>query len=132
MIADEAGSAISSLILREDQGGVGPDADIAAKGHRIAIAAGHRPEIIARLVGESGAVAAPVSVETHPPQAGSGQPDSVGRIGAVREVEDHHHIVARPASIPSVEGDELVAVVDVMNVDLMSREPTRVVVPVAP
>src|ERR1700719_1243922 len=66
------GRSIASLVLRKDQGGIGPDAHIAAKGHHVVIAAEQGPEIVPRLVGETGAVAAPVSVEPHPPQAASG------------------------------------------------------------
>src|SRR5438045_8312130 len=99
---------MSSLVLGQDHGGVGSDTNIAAKRHGIAIAARHGPEIIAGLAGKNVAVPTPIAVETHAPQSVSRQPDAIGGIGAVGEVEDHDDIVARPAPVPAMEGDDLV------------------------
>ena len=55
----------------------------------------------------------------------------VAVVTAVGKVCDDHHIVARPAVFPTMKGDHLVGVVDVMDVDLLATKTARLVEPVA-
>ncbi len=73
----------------------------------------------------------PVAVEPDPPPARPWQPDAVGVVATVADVDDHDHVVAGPAVVPAVEGDHVVLVVDVVDVDVVAPQTTGAAVTIA-
>src|SRR5262249_45779288 len=86
--------------------------------------------VVTQRIPEIRRVAVPVAVEAYLPQPSSREAQRVTRIAAVGEVQDHHDVVAWPAAVPAVEGDHLVPVVDVEDVDVRPAQAAGVVVPV--
>lgn len=123
--------AYKSAILRQDDRCIWAKADATGTRHRVCPRFGSL-HVETRKIGKGGAVTVPVAVEAHPPQSGSGQPDTVGIIAAIRKIGDHHDVVAGASVVPAVKGYDLVGIIDVEYVDILSTQPARIILPVAP
>jgi hypothetical protein len=76
-----------SVVLRENYRRVWSEPNVAAEAHIVAGAARKRNHIEAPMVGEYGAIAAPITVEPHTPAAPARKSDAVGVVASIREVE---------------------------------------------
>ena len=79
-------------------------------------------DIVGGVVAEGGVVALPIAVESYLPNAVAGESDGVGGPGTVREIDDHDDVVAGPALRPTVEGQDLVGVVDMEDIPLVPAQ----------
>src|SRR5262245_36640131 len=105
--------------LRQDNGGIGAEADAAGARHALdGLGPGRRRE--GGPVPEERTISAVVAVETHPPDAWTRKADRVGRVSAISEVQQDDHVVARPALIPAMEGYHLVVISHLKHVDVLA------------
>jgi hypothetical protein len=75
------------------------------------------------MIAEVRAVPLPIAVETHAPLSAAWEPEHVPVVAAVGEVRHDHDIVARPAIGPTMKGEKLVGVVDMVDVELLPLRP---------
>src|ERR1043166_1666865 len=107
------------LVLRNNEARIRAEAETGFARHAVA-GGGRRPGIVARNAPERQAVAGPIAVEAHAPQALARQADAIILIRAVGEIDDHDHVVARPAAVPAMKRHHLVGVVDMMDVHVVT------------
>ena len=117
--------------LRKDQHAVGTDGKRGVEGEAVVLArfGGH---VGARMTFEVFAVTLPIAVETELPGPCGREADDVTILRLVEEVGDDHDVVRRAALVPTVEGEELAFVVQVIDLGELPAEAAGEAVAVEP
>ena len=100
--------------LRKNQHAVRADVKRAVEGEAVALAR-FGDQFAAPMAFEVFAVALPIAVETELPGPGGREADDVAILRLVEEVGDDHDVVRRAALVPTVVGEELAFVAQVIN-----------------
>src|SRR5271156_3701940 len=129
-ISEKPFTRMSVCLLRQDNRGVGSDADVAAAGHPIPADLAFRRGV-RRMIAENGAVTVPVTIEPYLPQSVARESNRVGIIGLVGHVDDHHNVVTRAAAIPAMKSDYFSRVIYVKNVQRLALQSGGVAEPIA-
>ena len=117
-LADVRGVS-SRQVLGQNQDRIRSDPDIGAVRHVVeGSPAGSR--VVTRMVTKICAVSLPVTVQPDPPLASPWHTDRVAVISAVREIRHDDDIVAHTATLPAVEGDDFIRVIDVVDVEMLA------------
>src|SRR5208337_4861394 len=82
-------------------------------------------DVGARMILEVVAVALPIAVETKLPGPCDREADDIAILRLVEEIGDDHNVISRSALVPTVEGDDLLFVVQVIDLGELPAEAAR-------
>lgn len=117
--------------LRKNQHAVRADVKRAVEGEAVALAR-FSDHFTAPVAFKDVAVTLPIAVEAEFPSASEWEADDVTLLGLVQEVGNDHDVVRRAALVPTVVGEELAFVAQVINPGELPAEAAAAAVAIEP
>ena len=118
-------------LLRKDQHTVRTDGKRCLEGKAVELTR-FGDDVAARMTSKVVVIALPIAVETELPGPSGGEADDIAILRLAEKVGDDHNVVGRAALVPTVEGDDLAFVMQVIDLDELPAEAAREAVAVEP